>query len=235
MKKIVHEIKMALLLLQDPKRQKFAESYYPTTLQVIGVTVPNVKLVLREIQNAYRHFTPEQWFELAYALIDKQVFECSQLAMELFNNNKILLSNLTENVVVQLDKNLDNWVLVDSYAAFVLGVAWRQGVIDDKYIHQLVNSSDKWNRRKALAATIALNQKARGGKGDVDRTIAVCEKLAIDHQDMVVKALSWALRVLIGIDRNAVMDFLDTHQQTLHKRIIREVRSKLSSGLKNLN
>ena len=35
-----------------------------------------------------------------------------------------------------------------------------------------------------------------GGAGDAARTLAVCELLAAAQEDMVVKALSWALRAL---------------------------------------
>ena len=45
-----------------------------------------------------------------------------------------------------------------------------------------------------------LNLRAAGGTGDAERTLAVCAQLAADRDDMVVKALSWALRELIVWD-----------------------------------
>ena len=49
---------------------------------------------------------------------------------------------------------------------------------------------------------------------------------------MVVKALSWALRVLSQWDRPAVERFMAEMDADLAPRVKREVRHKLSTGLK---
>jgi len=49
---------------------------------------------------------------------------------------------------------------------------------------------------------------------------------------MVVKALSWALRELIVHHRSAVERFVLEHDEVLAARVKREVRNKLTSGLK---
>jgi 3-methyladenine DNA glycosylase AlkD len=67
----------------------------------------------------------------------------------------------------------------------------------------------------------------------VARTIEVCRMLAGDHDDMVVKALSWALRELVQHDPDAVQQFLDGYDDLLAARVKREVRNKLKTGLKN--
>lgn len=57
--------------------------------------------------------------------------------------------------------------------------------------------ADRWVWRRAVSvSTVPLNMKSRGGIGDPQRTLAVCDLLIADRDDMVVKALSWALREL---------------------------------------
>jgi 3-methyladenine DNA glycosylase AlkD len=80
---------------------------------------------------------------------------------------------------------------------------------------------------------VPLNTKARGGSGDTPRTLEVCRALTTDRDDMVVKAMSWALRELSKRDPESVKSFLDEHQSDLAARVVREVRNKLSTGLKN--
>jgi 3-methyladenine DNA glycosylase AlkD len=75
--------------------------------------------------------------------------------------------------------------------------------------------------------------RARGGKGDPPRTLDVCHRVVDDHDDMIVKALSWALRSLIEWDRNAVARFLNEHDGRLASRVKREVRHKLATSRKN--
>ena len=65
------------------------------------------------------------------------------------------------------------------------------------------------------------------------RTLAVCRLLVADHEDMVAKAMSWALRELVVHDPEAVRGFLKEHAGTLAARVKREVQNKLNSGLKN--
>ncbi|MDO9347853.1 MAG: DNA alkylation repair protein, partial [Anaerolineales bacterium] len=54
-----------------------------------------------------------------------------------------------------------------------------------------------------------------------------------DHEDMVVKALSWALRELVVHNPQAVRGFLEQHEQVLAARVKYEVGNKLKTGLKN--
>ena len=78
-----------------------------------------------------------------------------------------------------------------------------------------------------------MNVRSQGGKGDAPRTLQVCRLLAADPDDMVVKALSWALRELVGHDPRAVRAFLDEYEMVLAGRVKREVQHKLETGLKN--
>ena len=84
-----------------------------------------------------------------------------------------------------------------------------------------------------MVATVALNQKARGGLGDSKRTLEICKLVVDDHQEMIVKALSWALRELAKIDKEPVIEFVKENENRLHKKVLREVKNKLETGLKN--
>jgi 3-methyladenine DNA glycosylase AlkD len=57
--------------------------------------------------------------------------------------------------------------------------------------------------------------------------------LVADHEDMVVKALSWALREVVYFDPKAVEGFIKEHEHVLAGRVKREVGNKLRTGLKN--
>jgi 3-methyladenine DNA glycosylase AlkD len=88
-------------------------------------------------------------------------------------------------------------------------------------------------RRAALVATVVLTIKAHGGTGDTKRTLAIAKALIDDREDMVVKAMSWALRCLADWDRAAVEAFLAEHEERLAARVKRETRTKLRTGKKN--
>ena len=92
-------------------------------------------------------------------------------------------------------------------------------------------SADRWWRRAALVSTVALSR--RGGFDDVRKTVRTCVALVLDRDDMVVKALSWALRELGKKHPEKARKFLADHRRDLAARVIREVENKLTTGLKN--
>jgi 3-methyladenine DNA glycosylase AlkD len=108
--------------------------------------------------------------------------------------------------------------------------------VPDALIQRWARSPDRWWRRAALVSTVPLNNRARGSRaerGDAPRTLAICARLVADRDDIVVKALSWALRELAGHDPAAVRVFMQVHGAALAARVRREVDNKLRTGLKN--
>jgi 3-methyladenine DNA glycosylase AlkD len=139
---------------------------------------------------------------------------------------------LTPASIDRLGRGLADWASVDTFASYLAGPAWREGRLPTRQVHAWLRSKDRWQRRAAVVCTVALNVRARGGRGDVPRTLAVCRRVAQDRDEMVVKALSWALRSLIVWDRPAVSAFLVRHEDMLAGRVKREVRTKLRTGRK---
>jgi 3-methyladenine DNA glycosylase AlkD len=151
---------------------------------------------------------------------------------ELINKHRPALDALTAATVDQLGLGVSSWEEVDGFGLYIAGPAWLRGLIDDAHVVAWANSPDLWLRRAALVSTVALNSKSHGGAGDVGRTLQIAQRLLDDREDMVIKALSWALRVLIARDRAAVEQFLARHETRLAARVKREVRTKLRTGRK---
>ncbi len=154
-------------------------------------------------------------------------------AYELVRFHRAAFAELDDGILVELAVGLDSWDSVDAFARTLSGPAWVRGLIGDDLIHAWTASSDRWLRRAALVSTVALNRPADGGGADAPRTLAVCDRLVGDRDDMVVKALSWALRELGRRDPVPVQAFLRRHGTRLAARVRREVGQKLSTGLKN--
>lgn len=132
-----------------------------------------------------------------------------------------------------LGRGIEGWGDVDAFARILAGPAWLRRQVPDALIHGWARSPDRWLRRAALVSTVALNQKSDGGAGDPRRTLRVCRGLVGDRDDMVEKAMSWALRQLSVTHPEEVRRFLDQHGQALAARVRREVDHKLRTGLKS--
>jgi 3-methyladenine DNA glycosylase AlkD len=170
---------------------------------------------------------------VALALPRDSSFAHRQFAYELVHHHPAALGCLGEKELARLGTGLAGWADVDTFACYLSGPAWRERQVTDRLIHRWARSDDRWWRRAALVSTVPLNNRARGGRGDAARTLAVCRLLVADHDDMVVKALSWALRELSKRDADAVLRFLTEQESELASRVRREVTHKLATGLKN--
>lgn len=155
------------------------------------------------------------------------------LSYELLAAHPAALESLRAKDVEALGRGMEHWGSVDQFACFVAGQAWRRGQIADALVLRWARSRDRWWRRAAVVSTVPLNAKSRGGEGDAQRTLKICKVVLADRDQMVVKALSWALRELSKRDQRAVERFVATHDDALASIVRREVRNKLETGLKN--
>lgn len=205
----------------------------PSALRSLGVAVPDLRPISKALIQEHRKAPPEEVKSLAFALVGEGSFEARQVGYELLAGNRSALASLTRAELLALGQDMDNWATADCYAEMIVGVSWLRGHVDDALIGSFAVSPDRWWRRSALVATVALNKKARGGKGDPTRTLPICRALVADKDDMVVKALSWALRELLEWEPELVSDFLREHDAVLASRVKREVGNKLRTGKKS--
>lgn len=192
----------------------------------------HVRAVRREFSKRLAASPAGLVIDVAIRLLNKPGID-RFVAYELIKHHRAAAASLREKQLEILGRGLDEWGEVDCFACYLAGPAWREHQISDKVIHRWARSKDRWWRRVALVSTVPLNSKAQGGRGDTERTIEVCRLLVSDRDDMVVKAMSWALRELSKRDPKRVRQFLNQHRDVVAARVIREVSNKLSTGLKN--
>ena len=191
----------------------------------------NARAVRRKYSRKLKQANPEFILDLARELLEN--YGQRWLACELIQNHKAAFQRIGEAELEEFGQGINSWGAVDVFARILAGPAWLNGQVSDGLIHKWAHSEDRWWRRAALVSTVALNVRSHGGRGDVPRTLGVCRLLVDDRDDMVVKAMSWALREIVVHDPDAVRGFLTEYEEVLAARVKREVRNKLTTGLKN--
>ena len=218
----------------DTKQTRELEAEIVTRLSALADPKTDaIRGVRREFSRRLAKAHRDLVMRLALRLTKRRDLILRIVAYELVQHHKQSFTSLKGRSLEELGQGLDSWIAVDTFACYLAGPAWREGQVSDVLIKRWARSKDRWWRRAALVSTVPLNSKARGGGGDQSRTLDICAMLVRDRDDMVVKALSWALRELVKRDPKSVREFLSKHEHELAPRVLREVNNKISFGLKN--
>lgn len=192
---------------------------------------PSERAVRRRYSQALKHSGGEFVLSLARDLF--KAYGRRWIAYELIQAHPDSFRRLGASELEEFGGGINSWETADSFARTLSDPAWLHGQVSDGLILKWARSQDLWWRRVALVSTVAWNVRSQGGHGDIPRTLTVCKLLVGDHTDMVVKAMSWALRELVVHDPGAVREFLEKHQSVLAPRVQREVGNKLLTSLKS--
>jgi len=230
-----HKIRMAQGAATEDNPTNVVALVEEIEARVDGLPVRNAPL-LRSLRREYSQHVaaspPGEIVKIAALLIARGRVP-RFIGDELIASRPDALATLNLTQVERLGSGISSWDQVDCFACYLSGPAWREGHIEDKAIVRWAMSKDRWWRRAALVSTVPLNVKARGGRGDARRTLRICTLLIDDRDEMIVKALSWALRALIERDGTAVRQFLKENEARLPALVRREVQNKLTTGRKS--
>lgn len=221
--------------------KKIAKQLFDDVQKVPLKNTPNLRRVRQKYSKKLAQAAPEQILDFARYLIGHYNYRESGFefglgfgfASEIIYYHETAIKSIAVKELQEFGKQINNWGASDIFAECLAGPAWRNGQVPDDVILSWANSTDFWWRRAALVCTIALNKRSWDGHGDIHRTLKICRALATDKNDMVIKALSWALRELIPHDRESVLSFLRENEKVLASRVKREVTNKLTTGVKN--
>jgi len=218
-------------MIEDLDYKKTAKELFNDIQKVQIKNAPNLRRVRQKYSKKLAQATPEQILDFVRYFISN--YNYRWIAFEIIQCHKTAIEIIGVKELEEFGKQINSWGAVDIFAGYLAGPAWRNGQVPDELVLSWANSTDFWWRRAALVCTIALNRRSAGRQGDIPRTLKICRTLAADDNDMVIKALSWALRELIPHDRESVLRFINENESVLAARVKREVRNKLIMGVKN--
>jgi 3-methyladenine DNA glycosylase AlkD len=155
--------------------------------------------------------------------------ESKWLAYELIRNHKAAFAEVSLLLVERFAGRAASWYAVDALGTILTGPLWAAGRLPDALVDDWSRSENRWLRRLSLVTSVGRNAT----RPDPAVTFALCRRLAADRDDMVEKAVSWALRFLSQRDKAAVEAFMTEHGEEFRPRVRREVGQKLRTGRKN--
>lgn len=198
-----------------------------TKYEILGVYTRDVERIGRDLATQLS----DDWIVALSALRAQDVFEAKVLATDIaVRKHKLFAKSQWTRFAKWLD-DCEGWALVDNLSCDVLSVfLTRWPELADK-TGAWTRSRNLWKRRASL---VVLVRPARTGQF-AEELFERMSNLADDHDPMIYKAVSWGLRSLIATHRKHVEQFLQDYESVLKPVVIREVRTKLTTGKKASN
>lgn len=225
-KTIIGSIRTEFKSLADPSYAKGARKIISDEDRVIGVRVPAIKSVAREfLKEKGKKIELDDLLTLA-----DECFKTEGREEQLFA--VFVLSKHLKKMDRDSWQLIDNWVdyisnseTCDQLATQFAGKILLSNIDLITDLKKWAGQTNVWRRRFAAAATVALN---RGGHSNPAATFEVLRPLVSDNNDMVRKAVAWAIREASKADEESAFRFLMDIKETAVPHVIKYGSEKLS-------
>lgn len=202
-----------------------------TGWQVMGVRVPQIRAVTKDLYQAYPAVTIDDIMELVDDAFQEQIREEALCGIYWLTTKQKQFDIWLWPLIDRWVEGIVDWEVCDLLAAGVAAPIVHHNL---QLVDQLVNWANfpnQWRRRFAVSTAAALNQKKRA---HVPETLRICHELMEEEEAIVRKAVGWALREASKHDTEAVFEFLRSWKGNGNKTIIREGGAKLSEAQRQM-
>lgn len=211
------DIRRELQNLADPKKAMTLQRFFKTGPgqygegdAFLGITVPQS----RQVAKKYLGLS----FQEVNVLLDSSIHEERLVALLILVYKYAHASDKEKSDIVRfyLDniKQVNNWDLVDLSAPTILGSFLMEN--DRSVLYRLAKSSNIWERRIAILATMQFIKN-----GEFSDTLKLAAILLRDDHDLIHKAVGWMLREVGKRDLALGEAFLDRHYRAMPRTTLR--------------
>ncbi|MGE4234383.1 MAG: DNA alkylation repair protein [Bacteriovoracia bacterium] len=196
---------------------KTAKGEYAEGDVFIGVMVPQTRVVAKK----YKKLAFSDLRKLISSKIHEErllglIILVQQFKVSSKDHQKKVYEFYLENM-----RYINNWDLVDVTCRDIVGA-----YLDNKprkLLYKLARSNVLWERRIAIISTFYFIRN-----GEFSDTIAISEVLLNDREDLLHKAVGWALREVGKKDVKTLKVFLDKHSIVMPRTMLRYAIERLS-------
>jgi 3-methyladenine DNA glycosylase AlkD len=233
---LVGGLRRALTELGDPTCRAGLAIVAPGIGPTYGVRNPLLGALGRGFRAATRRDSSTTLLLAADRLLHEPEMEPRWFALGLLAELLPRETERTWQVLRRVGHEATDWITVDTLAHIAAS-----GILREPYrwaeLEQLVYSPSRWERRLA-ASTVATmpseTRRARSGSDVARPGLGVLELLMGDAEPDVQKALAWAYRSLLGVDRDAAVAGLEAQLEIAVREadghrawVIRDAAAKL--------
>jgi len=214
---MINEIQSQMAALSNPEDGRFLQRFFKTGPGQYGegdlfrgIRVP----VLRKLSIAHQSIPLGD----AESLLRSSYHEDRLLALLILVRKYVEAGEAGKVAIYKMylagTSFINNWDLVDASAEQIVGA-----YLSDKSqepLDRLARSGSIWERRITILATFHFIKR-----GGFDCTLRIAELLLTDKEDLIHKAVGWMLREVGKRDLRVEEAFLQAHQKTMPRTMLR--------------
>jgi 3-methyladenine DNA glycosylase AlkD len=210
-----------------PARAVAEKAYLKSDLKHLGVSVPQIRTIVRTAVKAKPALSHAELLEAVEALWKRRVHESRMAAMELLAAKRALLVAGDLGTAERLIREAKTWALVDPLAAVVVGDLVERFPKLTRTLDRWSTDDDFWIRR---AAMLSLLGPLRKGAGDFARFAGYADAMLDEREFFIRKAIGWILREASRKQPKLVFDWLAPRASRASGVTIREAVKYLSAA-----
>jgi len=171
----------------------------PGVGEVIGVRVPQLRVLAAQIAGAYRG-EAEFLLDLARRCWGRGSREHRMIALFILARMKKLSPQARWSMAEIFLPDVQDWETCDQLCAALSGQALAEDAVYMDQLESWAGDDNFWVRRVAIVSTVLLRRArfdAELARSLDTRTLKMCERLLDDQEKYIRKAVDWALRELI--------------------------------------
>jgi len=232
-------LRNSLLEVSSVEKANSMRRYFPNGLHCIGAVSADINAISKDFIHNHSQLTPDEFMELSeYILENSEYHEEILVAYRLIENlvKKNYDDNLLDRFKFWLENYANNWALVDDLCikAIYNYLLDRPNLIEET--RSWVDSDNPWCRRASNVVWVKfINRKI--GKSvyrlNTDLVFSNCDKLISDPDEFVQKSVGWLLKATSIYHREAVIDYIRTHQNEMKKSTITYALEKVPKEIKS--
>ena len=204
---------------------KTGEGEYGHGDKFLGITAPEQRKIARKY---YKQLSIDAIEQLLLSPWHEERLTSLFMLVLLYQKGDEKVQQSVASMYLRHTKDVNNWDLVDSSAAYILGPHLEQSSYKMKVLRAFATSQDLWERRIAMLTTFYYIRQGRA-----DEAIEIVELLKTDKHDLIQKAVGWMLREIgKNVGEEVLTKFLDTNAHQLPRTSLRYAIERLEPKLR---
>jgi 3-methyladenine DNA glycosylase AlkD len=217
----------ALQAVGTPDRAAQEKRYLKSELEFFGVTVPELRRVVKGAVRGRPGLDAAGMVAWAVALWKAPVHERRTAAVEILTMAAPRLGAGDLPTVERLLRESGTWALVDGLAVSVAGEIGLRDPRAWPVIDRWAVDQDFWLRRSAL---LALLRGIRTGRPDLPRFVGYAAPMLAEREFFIRKAIGWVLREIARRDPDWVARWTEDHLAQMSGVTFREAVRRLPAA-----